>query len=457
MMRRPMKQRIHPTGVGGEYAIVPGDDDGDAARLSGALREGEEEEGGDEGRDGLASHKLDLPNNGELRLNVFRESPLFAGQPPRSPRYDEARPKYFPPQLNVFLTGGLYTSIHNAMGEFAPRYSQVHALLVVSLAIWYVVAFWGTPIVFQATGNGGRRFSGAGFAAFAAGVRVVGAAAFYITRPIVGRFHYRMEAVVREMSPLFRRAGYDLEYHRREPVLESASSWWARLYGICDRESFVRIVPFRGELTREEAARAAALFDPQRRSAGDPVAAAAATATAGPAQPVVGEFRVAVYGAQAHPGQVGFGREPNFVMARSFLQVCDRIDEHSWGAVATEMRTYTERYHQVRSWRVNATNALWFVPAWMPDAFSPWYMVLFGFLYVFLFYPTSLEVPRLTRVGEIPQPDEIQAAIQRLSPLVEERSGYGLRLDTEPEGWLGGTGAYVCFVPCDIAVPSSSV
>jgi hypothetical protein len=453
-----MKQRSQPKIVGGDYEIVPGSDAGDVSRLSGALLREEDDRGNNTygHDDGLSLSRDDevVRSHTELRLNVFREV-LFAGRPPRSPRYYEARPKHFPPELNVVLTGGLYTSIHKAVVEFVPSYNEVYSG---AMLIGCIVAF--ASDLFHVMEGGKRRFNYAGYQTCAVGVYVAStAASCYITRPIVGRFHYRMEAVVREMSPLFRRAGYDLEYHRREPVLESASSWWARLCGFCLRESFVRIVPFRGELTQEEAAKAAALFDPQRRSAGDPTAATAESVSG----QSVGGFRVAVYGAQAYPGQVGFGREPNFVMARSFQQFSDRIDEYSWGAVATEMRNYTDRYRQARTWPFAVALTVWSLPALMSDAFSSWYvvapyLVLVAFLYVVLFYPTKLETWWLKRVGGIPELDELRATIQRLSPLVEERSGYALRLDMEPEGYLGGTCAFVCFVPRDVSqsVPVSS-
>jgi hypothetical protein len=440
-MLRPLNQRSHLRGVD------PVVDDGDA----GALRKDEEEEGGATG--GFASNddeKPDMANNQEqqLRLNVFREF-LCSDRPASSPRYYEARPKHFPPELDAFLTGALYVSIHRAAVAFFPSYNAVYGLPFAFTMGACIFALWGD--LFQATEDGKHRFNYAGYAMYAACAYVlVTTVSCYTTRPAVRRFHERMEAVVQEMAPLFRRAGYDLQYHRREPIVESASLW-TRLLAICFRESFVRIVPFKGELTQEDAAKAAALWDPQRRSAGDPVAAAVA---AGPAQPAVGEeFRVAVYGAQAYTGQEGLGREHNFVMVRSFLQLCGRVDECSWGAVSTEMRPYTDRYNQTRNWYWLAGMVTYTLLTLTPDAFdsrnvfAP-YIVLVGFLFVFLLYPNAWEARWLARVGVTPKSDEIRATLERLSPVVEDRSGYRLRLDIEPEGCLGGTCAYVSFVPC---------
>jgi hypothetical protein len=69
-------------------------------------------------------------------------------------------------------------------------------------------------------------------------------------------------------------------------------------------------------------------------------------------------------------------------------------------------------------------------------------------LYVFfsLFISTKFETWWLHKVLRQPVLDRMREAIRRLSPLVEERSGYRLRFEAEPDGCcLGGTSGYVCF------------
>jgi hypothetical protein len=261
-----------------------------------------------------------------------------------------------------------------------------------------------------------------------------------------------MEAAVTELAPIFRRAGYDVEYHRGETDGTLTTSLWTRLLRSCDRQSFVRIVPFQGVLSPEEAAEASALWDPQRRSeALTSAAAATAATTAATALHSSGEHRVAVYGAQAYPGHTGYGREPNFLSLRSLIQCREWLDEYTWGAVASEMRPFVDGYYQAQSGTCFTVLMLLQIPIAMSWV-DTWYvavphMVTLVCFFVLSYYPTAVEDWWMTRVLGLPGLDEVQATVERLAPLVEERSGCRLLFRAEPEGCLGGTAAYVCFVP----------
>ena len=87
------------------------------------------------------------------------------------------------------------------------------------------------------------------------------------------------------------------------------------------------------------------------------------------------------------------------------------------------------------------------------DSSPPWFATLtlnvcVLLLVVALYYPSGLVTWCLVHVlGRKSMFDEMQAAVQGLSPLVEERSGCRLRLEWERDGRLGGTAAYVYFEP----------
>jgi hypothetical protein len=398
----------------------------------------------------------------ELRLNVFREV-LMIGWYPRSPRYYEARPQHFPSELTVFLTGGLYAHIHTrAMATCLKFYNRVHTFAFLALLIAFLVVYWNSPVLFETNDNNGTRsMNYVSYWIHVLGLYVISNAVSYVlTRPAVHRFHNKVHDIVAELSPVYRRAGYDLEY--------CASSWnnhgsndgtsrsllsrcCVGVASLFHNESYVRFVPCTGDLSSEDIEKASGLWDPTLT-----VSAAATTTTPSPA---VG-FSVAVYGRPACPGSIGLGVGSSDEKSSFFShpeswdrRQKDRVDLFTRGAVATEMRRYSEMYRHARLVVLLVALPVSQVPMWLPDSFyESWFSVLalFGVLIAFLVIllcPTGLETWWLVHVLRQPVLDQMRATIQRLSPLVEERSGYSLWLQVEPDGCLGGTVAYVHFEP----------
>jgi hypothetical protein len=395
-----------------------------------------------------------------LRLNVFREL-LMAGWYPRSPRYYEARPEHFPSELTVFLTGGLYAHIHTrAMAPFLKFYNRVHAFAFLALLIAFCVAYWDSPVLFETNDDDGTRsMNYTSYWIHVFGLYVISNAVSYVaTRPAVHRFHNKVKDIVAELSPVYRRAGYDLEY--------CASSWsnndgtsrsllskcGVGVASLFHNESYVRFVPYAGDLSSNDVEKARVLWDPTLT-----VSATATTATT--PSPAVG-FSVAVYGRPACPRSLGFALGSSDEKSSFFShpeswdhRQKDRVDLFTRGAVATEMRPYADRYRQARVGVTLVALLVSQVPMWLPDSFyQSWWSVLanlavlMAFLVIFL-CPTGLETWWLVHVLRQPVLDQMRATVQRLSPLVEERSGYSLWLQVEPDGGLGGTVAYVHFEP----------
>jgi hypothetical protein len=400
----------------------------------------------------------------ELRLNVFREL-LMAGWYPRSPRYYEARPEHFPSELTVFLTGGLYAHIHTrAMAAFLKFYNRVHTFAFLALLIAFLVAYWNSPVLFETNDDDGTRsMNYASYWIHAVGLYVISNAVSYVlTRPAVHRFHSKVRDIVAELSPVYRRAGYDLEY--------CASSSWSNkdagqspsllskccvgVASLFHNESHVRFVPYAGDLSSEDMEKARVLWDPTPS-----LPAGAATTTTTPS-PAVG-FSVAVYGRPACPGSIGFFGGGSSPEKSSFFshpeswdhRQKDRVDLFTRGAVATEMRPYADRYRQARVGVTLVALLVSQVPMWLPDSFyESWWSVLANLavliaVLVIVLCPTGLETWWLVHVLRQPVLDQMRATVQRLSPLVEERSGYSLWLQVEPDGCLGGMAAYVHFEP----------
>jgi hypothetical protein len=390
----------------------------------------------------------------DLRLNVFREVLLTAWDP-HPPRYYEARPTHFPPEVDVFLTGGLYMFVHRAMVEFFAHYNRAYIFVFLPVLGVFSVLSWNS-ILSRESASGERSFQFGTFFFCCAGLYLLcNAFSWLVTRPAVGRLHDAMDALAQDLSPLFRDVGYDLEYHRSghsaaDSQQVPCSSLWSRLATLrssWDQESFVRIIPFRGVMTPEDRSRAMELLDPMNRVS----AVAAPSPLPSPAsstESAEGGIRVAVYGAFLRRG---LGRELNFLTTGSFGRVQGRLDALTWGAVATEMRPYTEKYRHAWSRLVWLGLALSQLPVWMPGAFSSWYVTgpyvaLVAGWFVTLLNGVGLETWFLTRVhGPKTLFHDMQASVRRLSPLVEERAGYRIRFEMEPVGFLGGSVAYVCF------------
>ena len=174
----------------------------------------------------------------------------------------------------------------------------------------------------------------------------------------------------------------------------------------------------------------------------------------------MGRFQLllTVYGRPAYPGPIrsgGSSQESNFFSSDhvSNHRQKEMVDLFTRGAVATEMRRYTEMYRAARWWVTLMAVVISQVPMWLPDSFyySVWPSLgLFGVLiaaFVVILCPTGLETWWLIHVLRQPVHDDMRATVQRLSPLVDERSGYSLWLQVEPDGCLGGTAAYVHFEP----------
>jgi hypothetical protein len=345
-----------------------------------------------------------------------------------------------------------------AVPTLFPFYNVVRTVTFLVLLVSLVVAYANSPLLHDTNDDDDddetRTMKYASYYVHAIGLYAIAGAVSYLpTRLAVRRFHDRMAAVVQELSPLFRKAGYDIQYCR--------SSWnngtgsggsdssqnrsflsrcGAAVASLFHNESFVRFVPYPRALSSEEVDKARVLWDVPT------TAVTTTTARTG--------FRVAVYGFLACPelGSVK-SQGANFFSSLRVVGATDHVDLFTRGAVATEMRPYAEMYRQARFWTTLAALVACIIPMWMPDWFyKSWFSIigLFGVLIaaeLVLFCPTGLETWWLLHVRRQLVFDQMRATIQRLSPLVEERAGYSLRLQVEPDGCLGGTAAYVHFEP----------
>jgi hypothetical protein len=360
----------------------------------------------------------------DLRLNVYREF-LWTPWIPKSPRYWDARPEYFPPQVTVFHTGLLYAQALQA--TVSARVGSYRG--AVSLVCFLVVLFSLVVVLL----NTSEEFSYPyllGSLVFLLAFYCSQAVAGYVCRSELNRLHEQMEALARQLAPAFRAAGYDLEY-------KSSPARWHGAF--C--ESYFRIVPRSADavaaLTADERDRAESIMKPF----------AAADCTPGPLGSNERAFRVAVYGPN-----VGSENVINFLSYQSIILVKPRIDMATWGAVATEMRPLTEKYRNARIWTVENPLLMTFaVFLLLPDAWleKPWATILgFSLLLVALnqrCFPAPVETWWFEYVLRRSVLDQIRAKVEQLSPLVEERSGYAMRFETRPEGCLGGVGGYVHF------------
>jgi hypothetical protein len=131
-----------------------------------------------------------------------------------------------------------------------------------------------------------------------------------------------------------------------------------------------------------------------------------------------------------------------------------QVDAFTWGAVATELHPHTHWYHRARLEisLVALCLAASFALGSQARLGSPAVLVLcFWAAAAAAGSKTGLPAwwfwPRVH--GRRALFEDMRATVRRLSPMVEERSGHRLRLETEREGCLGGEGACVRFERLD--------
>jgi hypothetical protein len=348
---------------------------------------------------------------------------------PRSPCYWDSRPETLPPEITVFHTGLLYSAVQQAglpSSVFAYRGALVFMpLILLSVALNTLASSSSSS---SASENARHIFLLLlVFAAYVLGHAVSGCVFWRGLR----RIEDQMEAVARRLDPAFRAAGHRLEYR------SSPRSWYSPSY-----ESYFCIAPCSGAtaMTAEEREQAAALMKPF--AAAVPAAAAGRSARA---------FRVAVYGPKAWGGSLYSGSEVDFVSIQSFYDVKNRIDMATWGAVATEMRPLTDKYRAARTWAsgvvlIPGCFYLYLPVEWTEQTWS--ISLLFALLLVMvvqLCCPAPVETWWFDYVLRRSVLDQMRDKVARLSALVEERSGYVLRFDTERHGCFGDISGFVCF------------
>jgi hypothetical protein len=393
-----------------------------------------------------------LEDTRHSRSNVFREVACIGWQP-HSPRYWEFPPSLesLPSEIGLFLAGGLYVAILKAKYRLFSQYNPAFGVIFAFMLVLSVAVSWGTSLLFGATDDSGERTIQYGiFYGFVMAVYLFSCLpAYIITRPAVVKFHEDMEGVVGDLAPIYRRFGRDLEYHRHGSAsgggAAASTSCLAQCVSCCDRESFVRIKPFLGEPTPEEVALANALWDPKSRGGSRSRSRSRSRSEA---------IKVTIYHEDSIVGRVCTReRDVRFDSARSYEFVQHEVDPFTWGAVAMQIGPFADAARPVRIAIVAVAFALHQVRVSLTDASTPWCVTLALHLSVVslvaaLYYPCGLITWCLVHVwGHKTMFDELRAAIERLSPLVEDRSGYRLRFEREKDGCWGGTAAYVYFEP----------
>jgi hypothetical protein len=165
-------------------------------------------------------------------------------------------------------------------------------------------------------------------------------------------------------------------------------------------------------------------------------------------------IKVTVYHEDSIVGRVCTRKgDVRFDSARSYESVPHEVDPLTWGAVAMQIGPFPDAARPVRIAIVTVAFELHQVRVSLTDASTPWYVtrtlhLLVVSLVAALHYPCGFITWCLLHVwGHKAIFDEMRAAIERLSPLVEERSGYRLRFEREKDGCWGGTAAFVYFEP----------
>jgi hypothetical protein len=396
----------------------------------------------------------------ELRVNVFREVVGFGKTYPRNPRYYEARPAHFPPEITVFHFAALHSYVESrAVAGFTKEYNGAWRLAtIVGCMIGIVVLFQTCPTLMTATPTTTAICETTDPTLYEASICVgaavlamlCGGVVYALTRPAARRLHDRMEVVVSELAPVFRRAGYDLAYCRLSSSSRTGSDGVGSSHcgpprscclaqcndclpgRLCD-ESFVRIVPFDGTVTQEELDKADEIWAPTQLSV-EPTG-----------------FRVVLCGSDVHPAKPA----EHAVQGPSFLSLGlpestqEHIDSITWAAMVSELRGCTETYQRIRLGNACAAIVGIYASAGLAASLDPPLWLLLAawgvpmvFVYLVILTPTFLETLMMK-----PVLDKARVKVQDLSTQVEERTGYSLWLKVEPDGWLGGTAAYVYFEP----------
>jgi hypothetical protein len=326
--------------------------------------------------------------------------------------------RVLPPEITIFHTGLLYAHVEQAVfSALSGTYRGV-----AFLACFFASLFSFAVVLMNTPGEDPYPFLLFGVAAAYFCSQVVTG---FVCRRELRPLNVRMEAVARQLSPAFRVVGYTLEY-KASPV-----RW---LDPFC--ESYFRIAPYSPDavaaLTAEERDRAASLMKPFAAAA-DWTPGRSTSATA---------FRVAVYGRNVFAGPYGPAHEISFVSSQSFVFAKGRVDMATWGAIATEIRPLTDRYRSAKVWATNATWVFFYVMLLIfPALYCTWLLVVL----VQLSCPAPVDSWWFEYVLRRSVLDQMRATVARLSPIVEERSGYTLHFETRPEGWFGGVGGYVLF------------
>jgi hypothetical protein len=381
-----------------------------------------------EGRTGHHLHQT-LGSIKELRLNVCRLV-LWMSWGPKYPRCWEApRPESFPPRVTVFHTGLVHTAYCQAKMSSVDRAKRGPAFFGIGVlfVIPVVASVLSLGVLVAALAHG----KGSSVAASLVGCMLLGIFFSLVALGLRDRLLISgidMDALIRELAPAFRVAGYDLEFC-------SPGRWY---HPFC--EWYFRVAPF--------PAGAVAMLSAEERSEAESILKPLAAAGEGAPGRAETAISVAVYG----PNAASLTQSVlSFVSNRSYDAVKHRIDMGTWGAVATEMLPLTAKYLEVRP---RAAMILLLSPAALlvslpgPASWTgkPWAVPLMLLpFFIHTFCPTFIETWWLDRVLKRSVLEQMRVKVNQLSALVEERSGYALRFETRPESCFGGVGGYVHF------------
>jgi hypothetical protein len=368
---------------------------------------------------------------------VYREI-LWMRAEPKHPRYYDARPATFPPEITVFHTGLLYSSVRQAGGTLSSKIATYRSTAIFISAILFVVLLnMIVPANADEEGTYSRIFI---LVLVSVSLIVAEVVAGCLFRRELRRIDDKMEDVARRLGPAFGAAGHEIEYQ------SSQKSWYSP-----SCESYFRIAPRCAMVAGGTMMMITTADDECRKAEALMKPFAAATESASGRTTTTRTFRVAVYGPNAQGGRLCSGDEINFISDQSFDQVKNRIDMGTWGAVATEMRPLTEKYWTARMWTINVLLLpicfYWYVPAaWTAQTWS--LSLLFAWEIVAavqLLCPAPVETWWFDFVLRCSVLDQMRDKVAHLSPLVEERSGYTLRFDTERYGCCDDIDGYVYF------------
>ena len=390
------------------------------------------------------------------RIHIYREYGPTILTPMSKLAVGGPRPPLLPPALDRFLWGGLSVRVHEALTPLLRQYLRKVALCFVA---GYMVALVPLLVVFGGTEFGGGSLA-AGLAALYAGLCLAGTILMVraLTHALVPTLHHELEGAVCELSPHFRRVGYDLQYgiHKTGPIslyafvrivkwVPTSEVWMDRNNDDAPSSSHHEI----GEGSGSDSSSSRR----QRRgiSPGGTLRSGGLSAESVPAwRPLLSSshmagddfsFRVAVTGRHSSP-QCRRQEHEFHSVRNSDLQAW--IDPFTWGAIASELKPLSVEYSKARLPVSYVTTLVVPLILGYLGYIVALQVYLFGFCIAGANFESFVPERLLGQQKFLSIHHRARDLVRDLAPSVSERSGHELEYVTEYDG-CGCASGYVVF------------